>query len=226
MKIYAANTQAFEMIEEECRLEWISMLDSERRERIKQLKQKKDCIQSLVAGLLLRYSFLEEGYTSKQWEMVKVQRGPYGKPQLVGYPAFCYSLSHSGRWVICGVHSKELGIDIQEMRSWNDRLAKRFFSKEEYERLEVADRIQAKQLFFKMWAAKESYAKLTGEGIGKGISQYLTSVEYDHITDTQEHVAAEIRIYEDIPDYMICACSREKNIFPNEIKVISDEDFI
>lgn len=226
MKIYATNTQAFEMMQEERSLEWIPMLDYERRERIERLKQKKDRIQSIVAGLLLRYAFLQEGYTKEQWEKIRITFGAYGKPRLDGYPAFCYSLSHSGRWVICGVHSKELGVDIQEMRLWSSKLAKRFFSEEEYKRLEKADVLQVNQQFFMMWAAKESYVKLTGEGIGKGISQYITSEMFDRITDTREYRSADIRIYKSIPEYIICACTREKNIFPNEIEIISEKDLI
>lgn len=224
MKIYAVNTEAFETIQEESWAEWLDLLDNERRERMKQLKQKKTRVQSLSAGLLLRYSFLKEGYTKEQWKNIEIQRGMYGKPQLVQCPAFCYSLSHSGKWVVCGVHSKELGLDIQERCSWSLKIAKRFFSEEECERLEEADSEQAKRQFYKIWAAKESFGKLTGEGIGKGISQYLTSVDFDKVTDTHKQTDAQIRIYEHIPEYTICVCTREKNSFPDEIEVISVKD--
>ena len=205
--------------------DWMGLVDCTRRERITQLKQTKDRVQSIGAGLLLRYSFLREGYTKEQWSDVKIRYGASGKPDIIQYPEFCYSLSHSGKWVICGVHSKELGADIQEMRPWNMRLAKRFFATEEYERLVQAEEEQRKRMFYKMWAAKESYGKLTGDGIGKGISQYLTSVGYDKITDTDCHIDAAIKTY-DLLDYMICVCTRECECFPEKVEVISFEDLI
>ncbi len=224
LKIYATNIEAFETIQEDEWSEWISLVDCARRERINKLRQKKDRIQSLGAGLLLRYSFLVEGYTVEQWNNSKIQLEQSGKPKLMQHPEFCYSLSHSGKWVICGVHSKELGTDIQEMRSWNMRMAKRFFATEEYERLLNAEEAEKSMLFYKMWTAKESYAKLTGEGIGKGISQYLTSEEFDKVRDTNLQEEADIRTYEMLQEYMICVCSRESNIFPDKIEIISYKD--
>lgn len=223
MKIYAVNTEAFETVQENSWSEWMDLIDCERRERIGRLKQKKDRVQSIGAGLLLRYSFLQQGGTKEQWEGITIQRGLSGKPGIVQYPEFCYSLSHSGKWVICGVHSKELGVDIQEMRPWNIRLAKRFFAAEEYERLIHLEEIQRRQSFYKMWTAKESYAKLTGDGIGNGISQYLTAVDFDKITDTDKGMGAAIKIYE-LSDYMVCVCTRESGCFPKEIDIISLED--
>ena len=226
MKIYAANIETFEAMQENDWSEYIRLVDCARRERITELKQQKDRIQSLGAGLLLRYSFLAEGYTKKQWEEIQIQYGEAGKPSIVQYPEFCYSLSHSGKWVICGVHSKELGADIQEMLPWNMRLAKRFFAEEEYERLvHIREEKPKTQMFYKMWSAKESYGKLTGEGIGKGISQYLTSTDFDVITDTDCHAEAFLRTYE-FSDYMVCVCAREDECFPEKIEVISFEDLI
>ena len=181
MKIYATNTKALKTMQEAIWSEWIQLLDCTRRERIVELRQKKDRIQSMGAGLLLRYSFLKEGYAIEQWENIIIQRSTSGKPSLVQYPEFCYSLSHSGDWVICGVHSKELGADIQEMRSWKENVAKRFFAQEEYERLQGAQEEEKQNMFYKLWTAKESYGKLTGDGIGKGISQYLVEDDFETI---------------------------------------------
>lgn len=223
LKIYAVNIEAFETVQEDSLSEWMDLIDCARRERIGKLKQKKDRLQSIGAGLLLRYSFLQQGGTKEEWEGITIQRGLSGKPSIVEYPEFCYSLSHSGKWVICGVHSKELGADIQEMRTWNIRLARRFFAAEEYERLMHLEEMQRQQSFYKMWTAKESYAKLTGDGIGNGISQYLTSLAFDKIIDTNKGIEAAIKIY-DFSDYMVCVCTREGSSFPKGIEIISLED--
>ncbi len=181
MKIYAVNTESLKTVSEEKWSECMLLLDDTRREKIGILKQKKDRMQSMSAGLLLRYSFLQQGYTKQQWESIKIQCSLLGKPEVIQYPEFCYSLSHSGEWVICGVHSKALGVDIQEMRPWKINVARRFFAEEEYKRVEQAKEEQKKRLFYQMWAAKESYGKLTGNGISKGISQYLTGLSGEGI---------------------------------------------
>lgn len=207
-------------MQEEIWSEWIRLLDCTRRERIVELKQKKDRIQSIMAGLLLRYSFLQEGYTTEQWEKIEIQRSTMGKPSIVQYPEFCYSLSHSGDWVICGVHSKELGADIQEMRPWKENVARRFFANDEYERILREHEEEKKNVFYKLWAAKESYGKLTGDGIGKGVSQFLTSEDFAMITDTEKNTTARIKTYHSIPDYMVCVCVKEEVVFPEKIEMV------
>lgn len=223
MKIYATNTKALKTMQEEIWSEWIYLLDCTRRERIIELRQKKDRIQSIGAGLLLRYSFLMEGHTIEQWENIKIQRSTSGKPSFMQYPEFCYSLSHSGDWVICGVHSKELGADIQEMRPWKENVAKRFFAQEEYERLLGAQVEEKQNMFYKLWTAKESYGKLTGDGIGKGISQYFVEDDFETITDTEKSITAMIKMYDTIPEYMVCVCAKEGNVFPKKIEVVDLE---
>lgn len=226
MKIYAVNTETLKTMQEEMWSEWIRLLDCTRREKIGKQRQKKNRIQSISAGLLLRYSFLQEGYTKDEWEYSKIQYDPSGKPRIVQYPEFCYSLSHSGDWVICGVHSKELGADIQEMRPWKENVAKRFYAIEEYDKIMQAKEAERQALFYQMWTAKESYGKFTGDGIGKGICQYLVDIKAGRITDTECDVYAGIRHYHTLPEYMVCVCAREYDTFPEEIEVISFQELI
>lgn len=226
MKIYAVNTEALKTMQEDIWYEWIPLLDGTRRESIVGLRQRKNQIQSLGAGLLLRYGFLKEGYSIGQWENIKIQCAASGKPGMVQYPEFCYSLSHSGDWVICGVHSKALGVDIQEMRPWKEATAERFFAQEEYERLCREQEQHKQNLFYKLWTAKESYGKLTGDGIGKGISQYLTAKDFETITDIKNGTTAKIKTYEGIPDYMACICVKESAIFPSGMEVVKLEALI
>jgi len=92
------------------------------------------------------------------------QYGINGKPYLKEYP-FYFNLSHSGDYVLCAVSSQEIGVDIQQHRAGGmERLAQRFFSAEEVRAME--NRGEGKEAFFyRLWARKEAYGKLTGEGI-------------------------------------------------------------
>ncbi len=188
-----------------------AMLDNERREQISRYVREQDKERSICAGLLLRHGFLEWGYTEDEWKQVKVIREAHGKPRLESYPDFHYSLSHSGEWVICAVDDAQIGVDIQEMKEIKLALARRFYHPDEYERLIGIEKqeLQRKE-FYTMWAAKESYVKLTGRGIGEGIRQYVTEHSYQQMQDEKGNWLADIKIYETIPDYIVCVCTREE----------------
>ena len=38
----------------------------------------------------------------------------YGKPYIPALPDMHFNISHSGRWIVCAVDSKPIGIDIEK----------------------------------------------------------------------------------------------------------------
>ncbi len=222
MKIYAARVENVALSQEEL----AAMLDSERRDKIHRMKNESERNRSIYAGLLLRYAFLKEGYTQDEWKQIKVKAGQYGKPELAGYSQFQYSLSHSGDWVICAVDNSPVGADVQQMKPYRMQMAKRFYHEKEYEYLcNITEEKLRKLNFYQMWAAKESYAKLTGRGIGAGISKYLVQENYEQITDCDMAVTAFMKIYHSIPDYVVSISSGKEN-FPQHISVLEQNDLI
>ncbi len=104
--------------------------------------------------------------------MLQIRKTSLGKPYLPYMPEIYVSASHSGDYLLCAVADTEIGVDIQRHETLkneteeetNARLGKmsqRFFHPEEAEFIikEPWNR------FFKVWTAKESYVKYTGEGI-------------------------------------------------------------
>ena len=198
------------------------LLDKSRAEKVAAMKHHKERLRSLFAGLLLRYAFLAQGYSEQQWKEASIAKGCHGKPYLVDFKGFSYSLSHSGEWVLCAVDDKEIGADIQEAGTPKLAVAKRFYAGEEYQRLlqYASDLDRQTAELYRIWTAKESCVKLTGRGIGAGISRYVTDSTYMHIKDIVENSLFFIRLYEGIPGYMICVCSRCE-CFPKHI-IITD----
>ncbi len=95
-------------------------------------------------------------------------RNGRGKPCYPGLPVH-FSITHSGDYWMCAFGGSPLGLDLQEHRECKkESIARRFFSEEEKNYLE-ADHFQS---FFAVWAAKESYVKYTGEGIGDSFSRF------------------------------------------------------
>ena len=87
-----------------------------------------------------------------------------GKPYFAaGKPHF--SISHTDEHAFCCLSERNVGIDAEEIgRRIDLRLAERWLSDSEKCRLEVArDREDA---LLRLWVLKESYAKLTGRGLG------------------------------------------------------------
>lgn len=199
----------------------LKLLDRQRREKINIIRPNQDRLRSIYAGLLLRYVFLETGHTKEEWDNVEITKGEFGKPYINNDKHFNYSLSHSGNWIVCAVGNSEVGVDIQEIKECKLQVAKRFFALEEYERLLNTTGTQQRQMFYKMWTCKESYAKLTGRGIGGGISEYIADENYQCIGQER----ALIHIYEQIDGYIVCACTRNEQ-FPKQLEILAGVELI
>ena len=83
--------------------------------------------------------------------------------------------------VVCAVDDKPIGIDIEQIRPIDLKLAKRFCTKQELTYLfDGADNKEILTRFFKLWTAKEAYSKCLGKG--------LASINTPCSTETQTFV--------------------------------------
>ena len=96
-----------------------------------------------------------------------------GKPYFPG-ESLHFSISHTEKRVFCCLHSENVGIDAEEAdRAVNPGLAEKWLSASERQRLEAMEDKNAALL--RLWVLKESYAKLTGRGLGS----YLKETDFD-----------------------------------------------
>lgn len=95
-----------------------------------------------------------------------------GKPYFSdGGPHF--SVSHTKNHAFCCVSERNIGIDAEEIGRIIDlRLAEKFLSPTEKARFDAAP--DKADTLLRLWVLKESYAKLTGRGIGN----YLKSTDF------------------------------------------------
>ena len=116
---------------------------------------------------LLKRALGEEAY-----EKAEFAKNEHGKPCIVGYPVH-YNISHSGQYVVLVTANSEVGVDVQERKSVRmDAIARRFFSKEEWQAYAEADGEEAREkLFFHIWCRKEAYGKYLGIGINTEVLQ-------------------------------------------------------
>lgn len=100
---------------------------------------------------------------------VEFRVGAHGKPCLAYAGAPHFNLSHSEALALVAVCAeRKVGTDIEAHndRTEVDRVAERFFSPEEIQRLAGLDPATRRRRFFDLWSAKEAVLKCDGRGLG------------------------------------------------------------
>lgn len=181
-------------------------VSKERRDKINRLKNQADKYRSLGAGLLLE-RVLKEHFIDPN-DLVE---GDYGKPEVPGSD-FHFNLSHSGDYVALVIGKCPVGIDIQEHRKFKNDIPKRFFCQEEAAHIGKKKTEEEKQnLFFRYWSAKESFVKLTGEGMKRDFHSFFVDLKNDRIlSKDKEEQLAYLMEYPCLEDYTIMVSSEDK----------------
>lgn len=108
----------------------------------------------LMEEILKRHGFSAENVTL----------GLNGKPECKGV---YFNLSHSGDMVLCVIGDVPVGCDIEKVTDAPLEVADRYFGEEEQRYIdEVQNDPEVNRRFFRLWTMKESYLKMTGEGMG------------------------------------------------------------
>lgn len=172
-------------------------LSEERKNKIVCYKQSYNRRQSLGAGLLLKRVLERYGMHEED-----VFWGENGKPELEG---IYFNLSHSHNTVVCAVGEKPIGCDVEKERgSKTKKLAERFFCETEITYLQTH-----KEEFFRLWTIKESYVKMTGEGLRLPLNQFeVRFEERTKIYRDARECDCYVKEYE-IPGYRLSVCSKE-----------------
>ena len=176
-------------------------LPEERVNKIRKYKQVKDRKQSLGAGLLLLKVFEEQGRFPKE-----ITYGFNGKPEAEGIQ---FNLSHSQDKAVCVVGEKPVGVDIEKVEEIRENIAKRFFTTKENAYLDQFCEEERKREFFRLWTMKESYMKMTGEGMKLSLDRF----EFDlgeTIKVYRDGTLCDCYIKEyDVPGYRLTVCAGE-----------------
>ncbi|MBQ7954289.1 MAG: 4'-phosphopantetheinyl transferase superfamily protein [Lachnospiraceae bacterium] len=127
--------------------------------------------------------------------------GSHGKPYFEQYPELFFSLSHSGEYVLCAISDREIGADIQKIPETDLKRVKRentiiekFFSDGEKAWCQGGE-AQHRERFYKIWAAKEAYMKLTGKGLAQGFDSFEVDLEKAKVKE-QERAEKKCVVYE------------------------------
>ena len=161
----------------------IPLLSEYRQAKLNNATNEKFIKQSIAAELLLERAV--EGIYSRPLPIVC---GENGKPYFAD-GKLQFSISHSGDYVACALFEREIGLDIQIHRECDMKLAKRYFTSEEYEHLKLNP-----DSFTEIWTKKESYLKALGTGLSGGLSSFSVMGDLDEY------------YYQRKDDLHICVC--------------------
>lgn len=140
----------------------------QRRERLMQLRNARDRRLGLAAYMLLCGALeVEYGITG----MPDFGYGDGGKPFIADRPDICFNMSHCRVAAACAVGGSPMGVDIETIRPYNATLARRVLSGVELAAVEASLRPDIE--FIRLWTMKESYLKMTGEGIRRDLKTVL-----------------------------------------------------
>lgn len=136
-----------------------------------------------------------------------LEYGENGKPYLKDSENCYVNLSHSGDFVICAVSDREVGADIQQIKEETGaKIAARFCTQAEQEWLQQQPEQDRRSCFYRLWAAKESYIKLTGKGMKQNFCSFTADPDKKMVTDHEKGTEAVLTEITGIPGYAICMC--------------------
>lgn len=137
----------------------------ERKLRAEQCHRLEDKLRCVAAEALLRCALGTDSF--------RLEKGPFRKPYLPEYPDFYFNLSHGGKWVVIAYGNREVGVDVEPLRTDRkvEALTRRYFAEEEQSYVFGEEESQ-QQRFMEIWTGKESYLKYLGTGLQKTLNSF------------------------------------------------------
>ena len=149
-----------------------ALAEPERRQRLQKMQPHRR--RASLGGEWLAKQLLN-AQSGIPLEELRFQRTEQGKPYAENCPLH-FNVSHSGDWIACAVSSRPIGIDIEQLRQPDLKIARRLCTPEEAAWLEP----DAPHRLLQIWTEKEAYFIWKGSGI-----QNLQSISH---FDLQPHL--------------------------------------
>ena len=106
--------------------------------------------------------------------------GDQGKPALANPCGIDFNLAHSGSHALLAISPGfPIGIDVEEEREIEEKVAERFFSSAEIRALSAHRGAAWRSAFFRCWTRKEAYLKALGYGLATPLDRFTVSLDRD-----------------------------------------------
>ncbi|MGE7621659.1 4'-phosphopantetheinyl transferase family protein [Viridibacillus sp. NPDC096237] len=136
---------------------------------VDKFKRKEDRIRAIFSRRLLN-EFLQR----HDFEHGQLAVSEYGK-KYIKNGAVYFNISHSGRYIVLVEYDREIGVDIEQISAYDEKIAQLCFTP--YENLVLKETPASKRddLFTCIWTRKESYVK--NLGLGLTCEAFLRAIE-------------------------------------------------
>ena len=204
-----------------------SLVSIDRVQRSRRFLRRDDRIRCLLAELLAIYALSA---------VACLERGEYrfstddnGRPILEGAGDVHFSLTHAGAWIGCVISDRPVGMDIVRRKQSYPDVTQGLFG--EHERdfvVSTPDERSRRERFYSVWAAKESYVKAIGKGLGYPLRSFSTCGP-SGIGDVSGPDGAPtgftVRVTSLDEDHVCSVCSQLSSGIPS-YTTLSDEDLV
>lgn len=152
----------------------ISLLPEQRRLYNDTLKTSEGKLFNALSFYLLKYVFNKEKSIVID-NNIDFIFGEKNKPYLENIK-IDFSISHSKAGIVCAVYDGRdtVGVDIEKIGTYNEKIALRVCCKKELFLLSNEPDNKKANLFYEMWVKKEAYSKMTGKGFSEGFNNINT----------------------------------------------------
>ncbi len=188
---------------EDLPLEKPDWVEEKRWNSIQRMKAEADKKRSFASAFLLDCMCRDVGITNPVYEYTAK-----GKAFLESVEC-AFNLSHSGDYVVLAYHkTKEpIGVDIQKMRPMRAGMETRILHAKETG--PISGDVKEDTCYLnRLWAIKESFVKMTGEGLARDFRTVYADFEEGTVT-TEDGVHAMFSVWEWKNDYFFSVCSEK-----------------
>ena len=157
------------------------LLPEWRKEQMLNIKHVRGRVQCAVGWMLA--TLADEDKEDKRYDDKKDKMWRYnehGKPYFEGRDDLFFSISHCGSAVVVAIDDGEVGVDIEEIGRYKERLENYVLNDDEVPCLEEARNDGERgEMFIELWTKKEAAFKLLGTGITHEIKDILKKADFN-----------------------------------------------
>ena len=179
-------------------------MDIVRWNKIQSIKSESDKKRSFASGYLLHQMCKELGIDNPEYGYSEK-----GKPYLIGDHNVSFNISHSGDYVVLAYQEspQPIGIDIQQIRNMREGMKRKILHEKEQVPENASTEEQTRYLN-RIWSIKESYVKMTGDGLSCDFRRIQIDFK-NHKIMTENGDAASFVEYEKLDGYVMAVCGKD-----------------
>lgn len=170
------------------------------------------------AHKLLKKALLQKGIHEDKQKFIY---NKYGKPLLKENDNVHFNISHCRSLAVCALAENAIGVDVENIREYPERVLNRCFSDKEIRF--VKESKFPDRAFFQLWTLKESYTKAIGTGITFPMKTAEFVIDDHHITANTELSFSYTQII--IDNKFVCSVCCD-NILNNRVLFRSYEESV